>query len=324
MYDHGLGVLEQYGLTARSSSRGRGALICETDQGLKVIREYRGSVKKLELQRQIQQQVEEEGTLRADVLIPNLEGELASQHTDGLIYTVRNWFYGKECDTRSREEICRGAAALARLHKIIHLPAEEDYQKEPLPQECARHNREIRKVQRFLQKKQKKSEFERQLLEAAGLFLGQGLEVTRRLEDSGYGRLRERALAEGCVCHGECNQHNLLTVEGKPAFINFEKWSFDLPVADLYQFMRKILEKHSWDIELGRRMVGAYSRIRPLSREECENLLLRLGYPWKFWKLANYYANNPKVWVSAKTVEKLAQMAEQREKWLFFLENLRI
>lgn len=324
MYDHGLGVLEQYGLTAQSSSRGRGALVCETDQGLKIIREYRGSSRKLELQRQIQQQVEEEGSLRADLVMPNLEGELVSQHTDGISYTVRNWFCGRECDTRSREDICRSAAALARLHKAVRLPVEEAYRREPLSQECGRHNRELRKIQRFLQKKQRKNEFERQLLKAAGLFLEQAQEVTARLESSGYQSLREEADREGSVCHGECNQHNLLSAEGRTAFINFEKWSFDMPTADLYQFMRKILEKHNWDLELGKRMAEAYGRVRPLSAAECENLLLRLGYPWKFWKLANYYANNPKVWISGKTVEKLEQMMKQRERWLFFLENIRI
>ena len=40
MYDRGLGVLEQYGLTAETVLRGRGALICQTEEGWKSIREY--------------------------------------------------------------------------------------------------------------------------------------------------------------------------------------------------------------------------------------------------------------------------------------------
>ena len=39
MYDRGLGVLEQYGLTAETVLRGRGALICQTEKGWKSIRE---------------------------------------------------------------------------------------------------------------------------------------------------------------------------------------------------------------------------------------------------------------------------------------------
>lgn len=36
MYDRGLGVLEQYGLTAETVLRGRGALICQTEKDGKV------------------------------------------------------------------------------------------------------------------------------------------------------------------------------------------------------------------------------------------------------------------------------------------------
>ena len=54
MYDRGLGVLEQYGLTANTVIRGRGALICDTEQGLKIIREYWGSPAKMERQQKLQ------------------------------------------------------------------------------------------------------------------------------------------------------------------------------------------------------------------------------------------------------------------------------
>ena len=55
MYDRGLGVLEQYGLTAETVLRGRGALICQTEKGWKSIREYWGPPGRLEQQRKIQE-----------------------------------------------------------------------------------------------------------------------------------------------------------------------------------------------------------------------------------------------------------------------------
>ena len=46
MYDRGLSVLEQYGLEAGAVVyRGRGALICETQEGLVLIREYWGTAR---------------------------------------------------------------------------------------------------------------------------------------------------------------------------------------------------------------------------------------------------------------------------------------
>ena len=61
MYDRGLGVLEQYGLTAETVLRGRGALICHTEKGWKSIREYWGSPGRLEQQRKIQKRCKETG-----------------------------------------------------------------------------------------------------------------------------------------------------------------------------------------------------------------------------------------------------------------------
>ena len=36
MYDRGLGVLEKYGLTAKTVTRGRGSLICEDEQDIRL------------------------------------------------------------------------------------------------------------------------------------------------------------------------------------------------------------------------------------------------------------------------------------------------
>ena len=44
MYDRGLWILEQYGLTAKTSSRGRGVLLYETEEGWVSIREYGGTM----------------------------------------------------------------------------------------------------------------------------------------------------------------------------------------------------------------------------------------------------------------------------------------
>ena len=45
MYDYGIGTLEKYGLTAEGTSRTRGAVLCRTQKGLFLLREYWGSEK---------------------------------------------------------------------------------------------------------------------------------------------------------------------------------------------------------------------------------------------------------------------------------------
>ena len=67
------------------------------------------------------------------------------------------------------------------------------------------------------------------------------------LRESDYAGLRKEAIEQGKVCHGEYNQHNVLMLKPGTAVTNFEHWGFDVQISDLYRFMRKILEKYSWD-----------------------------------------------------------------------------
>ena len=62
-------VLEQYELEVQSKRRGRGAWICETSQGLKLLREYKGTVKRLEFEEQIMNVLQNQKTCRTDAHI---------------------------------------------------------------------------------------------------------------------------------------------------------------------------------------------------------------------------------------------------------------
>lgn len=319
MYDRGLGVLEQYGLTANTVIRGRGALICDTEQGLKIIREYWGSPAKMERQQKLQAHCQEEGFRQVDLVLSNQEGQVISKGEDGTPYIVRDWFSGRECDTRSETDIRKSVAYMAELHKVMHMDKEENPAVETLPEEMKRHNREMRKIRNFLQKKKKKNEFEETLSKSVSYFIEQGESSLEMMETLEFEKISgENATA---ICHGDCNQHNILMVEEAAAFTNFEHWNYGPQVADLYQFMRKILEKHSWNRELGMMMLKTYEKGRRMSDEERRYLKILLAYPWKYWKIANFYTNNNKSWISRKNLEKLNQTIELREPWKRFLEQ---
>lgn len=321
MYDRGLSVLEQYGLTAKTVNRGRGNLLCETQEGWRMICEFGGAGKKLEQQYFLQEHLAESGCEMTDRILKNMEGELVTVDAEGIPYVVHVWYPGKECDTRSEKEILRGISALATLHKAMKMPVIDAYVRNSLLDECLRHNVQLRKIRTFIRKKQQKNTFEQQMLKSMEEFIGYGEKAVEELRTSGYDKLREQALKEGQICHGEYNQHNVLMVGQKTAVTGFEKWNFDMQEADLYHFLRKIMEKHNWNLELGTKMLEAYQKIRPMSDKQLMNLKIRLSYPWKFWKLANYYSSNNKVWISGKNMEKLLQIQNQQKEWLEFLNR---
>ena len=152
MYDYGLSTLTQYGIEVKSSSRTRGALVCRTEQGILLLREFHGSEKKLLFQQEVLKKLSQEGCL-VDTYIENQEGSLVTRDKDNIPYTLQNWYEGRECDTKSREDIIRSVQILARVHKFMNMPVEKAYMARSLADEYARHNQEIRKIRKFIRQK---------------------------------------------------------------------------------------------------------------------------------------------------------------------------
>ncbi len=317
MNDYGLSVLSQYGLTAKIVTRGRGILICDTEEGLRAISPHHGSEAKLQMQHDIQQHCREAGFPYVDQVIKNQEGNVLSKDEEETVYLVRDWFLGKECDTRSGAEILECTETMARLHQVLHMEKGKTIHSSDLVEECARHNRELRKIRKYIQKKKKRNEFEEVMAKSISQFLEQGEKAVEGMEKEGYRELLQEHGEQ--ICHGECTQHNFLFVRDGVAVTNFEHFNWGLQIADLSHFMRKILEKHQWDKELGREMIASYQSMRKLSQGELKNLMLLLSYPWKYWKVANFYANSNKVWISPKNVEKLKKSISLWEPWKEFV-----
>ena len=322
MYDYGLSVMQQYGLNVQHSYRGRGALICQTQEGLYLLRPFVGSVKRLERQCRLLTMLSEEYGMRVDVPLFNLEGSLVSTDEQETSYVLRRWYEGKECDTRDKEEVLRSVEALAQLHRAMKMPGLEQGTLEPLQQEYLRHNRELRKIRKFIRGKKVSSPFERQYLNSVEEFLEWAQEAVQCLQESSYEQLRQEVQKQGLICHGEFNQHHVLLQGKQISITGFDKWKYDLQVADLDCFMRKILEKADWDVRLGEKMLETYDRAKTLSKQEYEHLKIRFSYPEKYWKLANYYYAHNKAWISEKNVEKLQNVLRQKKAWREFIREI--
>ena len=318
MYDFGLSTLEQYGLNAKEASRTRGALLCVTEKGLLILREFHGSEKKLKKQQEILKSLEEKG-FRVDSFLENRDGNLVTRDSDDVPYTLQKWFEGRECDTKSREDIFNSVRTLAQLHKALRFPVMEEYVEKSLKDEYTRHNQELRRIRKYLRKKGPGGEFEKKLLSTMEWFLRRGEEALSMLEKSDYETLREEALLQGQICHGEFTQHSILMLKGGSAVTNFGHWGYDIQMADLYCFMRKILEKYNWDPVFAKEILTIYHQNREISKQEWELLKIQFTYPEKYWKLANYYFSHSKVRISEKNNEKLFNLVRNKEAWERFV-----
>ncbi len=100
--------------------------------------------------------------------------------------------------------------------------------------------------------------------------------------------------------HGDFQYHNILFGNEKAAIINFEKCQWDSRVRDVALFLRKTLEKADWDITLGSLLLEEYEQVNPFTEDEKRQLFYRLAYPEKFRKIANFYYNSNKAFLSGQ------------------------
>ncbi len=142
----------------------------------------------------------EEGCL-VDCYIPNQEGALVTRNRDGIPYTIQQWYEGRECDTRSREDIpqypyactdsCEDADARGGI--LCCKPSLED--------EYQRHNQELKKYVVFLpQKRSGMFFFEKLYCGYSGKLSDSRREDTYELRESDYAGLRKEAIEQGKVC----------------------------------------------------------------------------------------------------------------------------
>ena len=326
MNEKSLKLLEQYDLELNSARRGRGSYICETSLGKKLLTDYTGSEKKIVFTNQLLERMEQKGLRYTDKVMAGREGAYLCRDWDDNPCVLKDWQEGRECDTSSAFDVEAASAHLAQLHTMMVWPQAEGerlYAGECLTEVWRRHNQELKKVNEFVRKRKQKTEFESLFLKQYPEYARQAREALEMLEDSGYEALRRASVEAGEMCHGNYNQHNIYFLGKKQIFTsNFEKCGYDIPVSDLYQFVRKIMEKQEWSLRMGKRMIEAYERIRPLSEGERKYLFIRLCYPEKFWKLANQYYNCRKACLSGKNGEKLKKLAVQEEKRGVFLRQM--
>ncbi len=323
MNERSLKVLEQYDLEIISTRRGRGSYICETDQGWKQLWSFTGSEKKLAFQNRILKELKESGYEQVDLAQENKEGGLVVKDWEENRYVLKDCFPGRECSPSSERDILEAVENLARLHLLLRFPGEErEYCGQMLSEELEAKNRELKKVRAFVRKREPKHPFEQLFLQSFQEFFDQARSAQEQAKENLSRQDLEAQIQSGTLCHGDYHYHHVLFLNPGVATVHFEKCRFDFPVQDLYQFMRKILEKHGWELSLGERMLSAYDGIRRLSETELKILRLRMAYPEKFWKLANHYYGSSKAWIPVRYQQKLELLNRQQKQKNNFLKIL--
>lgn len=314
-------ALEQYDFQVKNRRRARGAVLLETNEGLRLMREYTSITSHFAFENELKEHLRSQGMERLDWVVPNRAGEWATVCESGEQYVVYEWYVGEDCDYKSSQGLTEIAANLGHLHQCM-----KNYSQVPISvgetllQQYDRHNREIKRVYRFMKEKRKKSEFEHYAMGCYDKFSKQAAKAREKLSQSVYYQTYGKETKD--VCHGGYNYHNLIQTQDGLATTNFEHASMGIQLMDLVYFMRKTMEKNRWNWEKGKAIWEGYIQNTSLIGGEKEFVVTTLSYPIKYWKLLNQYMNGKKTWISDKSLEKMRDVTEQEERKMQFLERL--
>ena len=94
-----------------------------------MLKEYRGTVKRLEFEDQVLDQLDTGGALRADRYVRNREGSFCPSPGTGRAYVLKDLVLDRECDLKDNREIrlappgwpcCTKACAKCRFRRSEH------------------------------------------------------------------------------------------------------------------------------------------------------------------------------------------------------------
>ena len=315
MYNQTEAILSQYEIEIHEVTKGRGAFICDTNKGRKLLLPFRGSKEKGKQLRQFLLSLEENAFSVEQIELTGKEEAVAEDEYTGERFILKSYMAGEEISTGKLEEMKEAVRMLAIYHnttdRITPWATEGD-----AAELWHRHYRELIKVRNYIRGRKKKGEFEQIYMT--------NFERNRESAEKSLGILDNQPKADiRCVfCHGDFNQHNVLRCNGKYQIVHFENVSYNWGMMDLANFVRKMLEKNEWSKEIGTQLIAEYDRYRPIQKEEYQQLYALLLFPEKFWKVSNHYMNSRKTWISGRDIDKLKKVIEQEEKRLNFLENL--
>lgn len=315
MYNQTEAILSQYEMEIHEVTKGRGAFICDTSKGRKLLVPFRGSREKGMLLCRFLAGLEEKSFEAEQIELTQKQEAVSEDEYTGERFILKTYVEGTEISTSRLEEMKEAVRMLAIYHNAaeqIELGVDQSLNDDG----WRRHYKELIKVRNYIRNRKKKSEFEQIYIKH--------FEHNRASAERSLSMLEEQAeYSPRCVfCHGDFNQHNILLSNGKYKIVHFENFTYHWSMIDLANFVRKMLEKNDWNEKIGLELILEYDSYRPIRKEEYKQLYALLLFPEKFWKVTNHYMNSRKTWISERDIDKLKKVIAQEEKRLNFMENL--
>lgn len=311
-------IVDQYDVVVESSYRSRGCLHLVTDKGLYMVTSYQGSPLRLACEYELQRKLLDAGFDKVDFILPNKEDGFLVYDKYRAPFILKKAYDGRECSLKEEKEIALACKNLAKLHKALRTMGDYEIEKresKQIPEMLKMRTAELKRIRGYIKKSGRRSPFELTFSSCYESFYEEAMEA---LLEAGKKDVDFWKCGYG-ICHGAYHQHNVLICKENVITLNLGQFHYNQQMLDLYNLMRKALEKNQYQKRFLETALAAYDGEITLNKEDLELLRLLFSFPEKFWKISNQYYNGKKCWMPSKNLEKLKKTIEQNEKRKNFL-----
>jgi len=320
-------MLESMHLKVGRVSRAYGAYICETQDGIKLVKEMQYPLADVMFAYQMKEYLLSQGFTATDRYCVTDEGLPYIQ--DGAIqYTVRNWIRGDEPDLMNPKHVDMMIRTLAQMHLYgCGMEEPEGYESKQrwydLSEKLSKQSRMIRGYCRNIKRKRRYTDFDLLFLKIYRYYEKQVVQASEMMQDTVCMQEAERARLIRSLIHGEYTDHAAVTDHRNILLCNFEKSCYGMPVQDLILFLEKLMRKWNWDFTRCLRVLDVYQQQRPLSGYELRILYAGLLFPERFARMCQDAYGTKRRWISQSNWSKLLEIREMQGKREEFLLDFR-
>ncbi|WCK53625.1 phosphotransferase [Aneurinibacillus sp. Ricciae_BoGa-3] len=201
---------------------------------------------------------------------------------NGTTYTVMRKESGRSASYFDRQDILLATRTLARFHQLSAYikGGPEPERNIPLLSKWSMRTERFQQIVSEIKRTGQNGRLERLIQSASHAILREARYAYIIAGRSTLTQEYYRSISNLHVIHRDVASHNFIIGKpGRATLIDLDTAAYDTPIADLSQFVSRVMVQQEWDLDLFDAIINAYSAIRPLSEQDAALIFLLLRFP---------------------------------------------
>lgn len=247
----------------------------------------------------------------------------------GCYAYLTNWITSRQCNYDNPVDVLIAASKLAELHKKSHgFDVTENMNPRigwfKWPEIFNTRKSEILDFKKRIDKKDKKTEFDKIYLNAMEEELNRAERSIENLMRSNYLEIMNKEIAKKGFCHHDYANHNVLIgTSGEVNIIDFDYCMLDTHLHDLSSLLLRRMKNGKWSINNCVFIIDAYNSVNNVKREDIPVMAAFMEFPQDYWQIGIQYYWEKQPWEEEFFLKKLKKTLEDRGEKQDFIDEFR-